>query len=211
MRRFLVSLTLPALVWAVLAMFFLVSGASAQSSSGLSSGSAIPRGDHPLRSTEDESVTLNSLMGQNGLVVFFWSNVCPWTERYTDRIVDLARDYQPAGIAFAAINSNDSTRFPDEDFASMRRTSASAGFPFPYLMDDSGAVSIAFGARNTPQAYLYSNAGALLYEGAIDDSPADPGRVETPYLQLSMDQHLAGQAIGVQLTNALGCTIKLPR
>ena len=206
MRRFPASLALPFLVSA-----FLVSGASAQSGGGLSAGSAIPRGDHPLRSTEDESVTLNSLMGQNGLVVIFWSNVCPWTERYTGRIVHLAREYQPAGIAFAAVNSNDSTRFPDEDFASMRRTSASAGFPFPYLIDDSGAVSIAFGARNTPQVYFFSNAGALLYEGAIDNSPADPDRVETPYLKVGMDQHLAGQAIGVQLTNALGCTIKLPR
>ena len=139
MRKYLASL----------ALVVLVSSASAQTGSGIS-GSAIPRGDHPLRTTEDESATLNGLMGQNGLVVIFWSNVCPWTERYTDRIVDLARDYQPAGIAFAAVNSNDSTRFPDEDFASMRRTSASAGFPFPYLVDDSGAVSIAFGARNTP-------------------------------------------------------------
>ena len=206
MRHFSASLALAFLVSA-----FLVSGAVAQPDGGLSAGSAIPRGDHPLRSTEDESVTLNGLMGQNGLVVIFWSNVCPWTDRYTDRIVDLARDYQPAGIAFAAVNSNDSTRFPDEDFASMRRTSASAGFPFPYLMDDSGAVSIAFGARNTPQVYFFSNAGVLLYEGAIDDSPADPGRVEAPYLQSGMDQHLAGQAIEVQLTNALGCTIKLPR
>lgn len=208
MRRpaFLASLTLASLVLA-----FLASGASAQSIGAVSPDSAIPRGNHPLRSTEDESTTLNSLMGPNGLVVVFWSNVCPWTERYTDRIVDLARDYQPAGIAFAAVNSNDSTRFPDEDFASMRLISASAGFPFPYLMDDSGAVSIAFGARNTPQVYFFSNTGTLLYEGAIDDSPADPGRVETPYLQLGMDQHLAGQAIQVQLTNALGCTIKLPR
>ena len=206
MRRFLASLAL-----AFLASVFLVSCVSAQSGSGISSGSAIPGGDYPLRTTEDQSATLNGLIGQNGLVVVFWSNVCPWTERYTDRIVDLARDYQPAGIAFVAVNSNDSTRFPDEDFASMRRTSASAGFPFPYLMDDSGAVSIAFGARNTPQVYFFSNAGALLYEGAIDDSPADPDRVETPYLQAGMDQHLAGQAIGVQLTNALGCTIKLPR
>lgn len=198
----------------ILVLTFLVSAGSApsaQTGSLQSSGSAIPRGDHPLRTTEEESVTLNDLMGENGLVVAFWSNVCPWTERYTERLVRLARDYQPAGIAFAIINSNDSTRFPDEVFASMRLTAASGGFPFPYLMDDSGAVSIAFGARNTPQVYFYSTVGALLYEGAIDDSPADPERVQVPYLQQGMDQHLAGQAIGVQLTNALGCTIKLPR
>jgi hypothetical protein len=150
-------------------------------------------------------------MGENGLVVVFWSNVCPWTERYTDRIVQLARDYQPAGIAFVAINSNDSTRFPDENFASMRLTAASAGFPFPYLMDDSGAVSLALEAQNTPQVFFYGPDGTRLYEGAIDDSPADASRATTAYVRNAMDQHLAGQPIHVQRTSALGCTIKLPR
>jgi len=196
---------------AFLAFLLLAPSAFAQPGSELGSGSAIPHGDHPLRTTEDESVTLNSLMGENGLVVVFWSNVCPWTERYANRVVSLARDYQPAGISFAAVNSNDSTRFPDEDFASMRRTAASTGFPFPYLMDDSGAVSIALGARNTPQVYFYSTEGALLYEGAIDDSPADSERARSPYLRNAMNQDLAGQAVEVQLTSALGCTIKLPR
>lgn len=198
-------------ILSIVGLILFAAASFAQTSSAQGSASAIPRGDHPLRSTEDQSVSLNGLMGENGLVVLFWSNVCPWTERYTDRVVKLARDYQPAGVAFAAINSNDSTRFPDENFASMRLLADSEGFPFPYLMDDSGAVSIAFGAQNTPQAYFYSPQGALLYEGAIDDSPADPDRVTIPYVQQAMDQHLAGQTIEVQLTSALGCTIKLPR
>lgn len=191
-----------------LLMFFPI-GVSAQSGGRV--GSAIPRGDYPLRTTDDESRTLNSLMSENGLVVVFWSNVCPWTERYADRIVDLARDYQRAGIAFVAINSNDSTRFPEENFASMRRTAASAGFPFPYLMDDGGVVAIGIGSRNAPQVFFYSAAGALLYQGAIDDSPADAERIRSPYLRNAMDQHLASRAIAVEQTSALGCTIKLPQ
>ena len=59
---------------------------------------------------------------------------------------------------------------------------------------------------------LWISGQSVMTDDTFDStSPADPDRVETPYLQLGMDQHLAGQAIGVQLTNALGCTIKLPR
>lgn len=187
----------------------LATATSAQPGGSL--GAVLSEVDLTLRTTDGESTTLNGAMGENGLVVAFWSNVCPWTERYADRIVALARDYQPIGISFLAINSNDSTRFPDEDFASMRRTAASEGFPFPYAMDAAGAFAAAAGARNAPQFFFYSPDGRLLYEGAMDDSPADADRVRSPYLKEAMDQHLAGQAIEVQRTSALGCTIKLPQ
>ena len=38
----------------------------------------------------------------------------------------------------------------------------------------------------------------------IDSSPADPTRVETPYLRNAMDQHLAGQPIDEQLLRRAG-------
>ncbi len=177
---------------------------------GLAPGSPLPAAaDASLRSTTDATVSLRASMGENGLVVVFWSNVCPWTERYAERLVLLARDYQPAGVNFIAVNSNDSTRFPEEDFASMRRMAAQAGFPFPYVVDD-GSLAAAFGVRSAPQVYFFGADGALKYVGAIDSSPADPARVQTAYLRDAMDQVLAGQEVEVRQTNALGCTIKTP-
>lgn len=174
----------------------------------LPTGSAMPEASHSLTTTDNQTATLSSLMGEQGLVVVFWSNVCPWTSRYAERLVDLFREYAPAGVEFVAVNSNDSTRFPDENLASMRRFADSEGFSFAYVMDDGGAIARAFGARNTPHVFLFGVDRALLYDGAIDNSPADPDRVSTRYLKDAMDQSLASQTIDVQRTNALGCTIK---
>ncbi|NNF56657.1 MAG: redoxin domain-containing protein [Rhodothermaceae bacterium] len=189
-----------------LALFFaLVLPVAAQP---ITVGSSLPQGDLALTQADGGQTTLRGLMGENGLVVAFWSNVCPWTERYTERLVILARDYQPTGINFVAVNANDSTRFPEEDVATMRLTADRDGFRFPYVVDPGSALATAFGARNTPQFYFFSADGVLRYEGALDSSPADASRAEDTYLSDAMDQSLAGQEVEVQRTNALGCTIK---
>lgn len=174
----------------------------------LAVGSSLPEGDRSLEAADGSRSTLQSLTGENGLVVVFWSNVCPWTERYTDRLVALARDYAPAGVGFVAVNANDSTRFPEEDVAAMRQTARQAGFTFPYVVDPGSALARAFGAVNAPEVFFFDAGGVLRYEGAMDSSPADPSRVQTAYLREAMDLVLAGQPVGVQSTNALGCTIK---
>lgn len=188
---------------------FLAVGPLANAQDLLPTGASMPESTRVLTSAADGNTTLGTLMGEQGLVVAFWSNVCPWTDRYAQRLVDLSRDYEPAGVGFVAINSNDSTRFPDENLAAMRLLADSEGISFPYVMDDGGAIAQTFGAGNTPQVFFFGPDFSLLYDGAIDDSPADANRVTTPYLRQAMDQSLASQAVDVQRTNALGCTIKL--
>lgn len=203
-------MTSTSLLYVAFAFALFAAPVLAQDGTTVAVGSSLPgAADGTFQLADGSSATLRSLMGESGLVVVFWSNVCPWTERYADRLAILARDYQPAGVRFVAVNSNDSTRFPEEDVASMRRVAAQNGFDFPYLVDD-GSLARALGARNTPQVYFFGMDTVLKYMGAIDSSPADPSRVETPYLKNAMDQHLAGQAIEVRQTNALGCTIKTP-
>lgn len=175
----------------------------------LTVGSSLPaEASGRFAAADGSTVNARDLMGENGLVVAFWSNVCPWTERYAPRLAALARDYVPAGIGFVAVNANDSTRFPEENRDGMQRTAAEHGFTFPYIADEGNALATAFGARNAPQVYFFDAAGVLLYAGAIDDSPADAERVEDAYLREAMDLHLAGQPLEVRQTNAIGCTLK---
>src|SRR5690606_17963909 len=191
-----------------LVLLFLLAGLAAPASAQLQVGQPLPEAAFSLTSAAGGTVTPSGLAGEHGLVVVFWSNVCPWTDRYAERLVALARDYAPAGIAFLAVNANDSTRFPDEDVATMRLTADRAGFPFPYAVDEGGRLADALGARTAPEV-SFSDAGMVLrYRGALDSSPADPARVEHPYLRDAMDLVLAGREVEVQSTNALGCTIK---
>jgi thiol-disulfide isomerase/thioredoxin len=171
-------------------------------------GQPLPEAAFSLTSAAGGPLSLSGLAGENGLVVVFWSNVCPWTDRYADRLAALAREYEPAGIGFVAVNANDSTRFPDEDVATMRLTADRAGFSFPYAVDGGGLLANVLGATNTPQAFFFDSATVLRYRGAIDNSPADPARVDVAYLRNAMDFVLAGEEVEVQSTNALGCTVK---
>ena len=78
----------------------------------------------------------------------------------------------------------------------------------PYIEDADGRLATAFDARSVPHSFLFGPSMTLLYDGTIDDSPAAPDRVRTPYLAQAMDQSVAGLPIEVQRTQAFGCTVK---
>ncbi len=183
----------------------LTAGASAQ---GLTYGDPIPLGGTSFQAADGAQTALNTAKGSSGLVVVFWSNACPWTDRYAPRLADLAARYTPAGFGFVLVNANDPAMAPREAASASREVSTSAGLVMPYLADPGGQLAAAFGVSNAPHAFFFDASGALRYDGTIDDSPASAERVRVPYLAQAMDQSVAGLAVEVQRTQAFGCTLK---
>ncbi len=183
----------------------LAGGASAQ---GLTYGDAVPLATESFATADGAQTALASASGSAGLVVVFWSNACPWTDRYAPRLADLAARYTPAGIGFVLVNANDPAVAERETVAASRGLSTTAGLVMPYLADPSGSLAAAFGATSAPHAFFFDGAGALRYDGTIDDSPASADRVRVPYLAQAMDQSVAGLPIEIQRTQAFGCTLK---
>jgi len=181
----------------------LTASASAQE---LTHGAALPLAGDAFTTADGASVTLGGASGTAGLVVVFWSDTCPWTERYTPRLASLIATYTPAGIAFVLVNSN----APGEadPATAARETATRGGLAVPYVLDSQGLLAGAFGVRNAPHAYFFDGGGALRYSGALDDSPASADRVRVPYLAQAMDQSVASLPIEVQQTQAIGCTIE---
>ena len=171
-------------------------------------GDPVPQASTSFATADGSSTSLGAASGSAGLVVVFWSNACPWADRYAPRLADLVARYTPAGVGFVLVNSGDPAVSPRETPAASRETSTAAGLAVPYLADASGALAAAFGATSTPHAFFFGPDGALRYDGTVDDSPASADRVRTPYLAQAMDQSVAGLPIEVQRTQAFGCTIK---
>ena len=190
----------------LLAVLVLVAAASAPTAQ-IGYGDPVPLADREF-SVGSGLGTLDGIAGPAGLVVVFWSNACPWTERYTPRLDDLVGTYVPAGVGMVLVNSNDPAQNERESMAATREWLAQSAVATPYLFDPDGALAEAFGARNTPHAFFFGPDGTLLYDGAIDDSPASADRVQVPYLAQAMDQSIAGMAIEVQRTQAFGCSVK---
>ncbi len=89
--------------------------------------------------------------------------------------------------------------------------SASRGAkPSHVLLDPSGEIGHAYGARVTPHMYIIGKDGALLYAGAIDSIPSwrtDDIAKARNYVIAALDEIGRGQKVTDSSTRAYGCTI----
>ena len=161
-----------------------------------------------LRGTDGKIHTVNDFVGAQALVVIFFSNICPYCRVYEDRLVRLATEFEPKGIKFVAICSNDGDDFPEESFQQMIARAREMEAPFPFLHDESQVVAAAFAATATPEVFLFNSSLALVYQGGIDDSPDTPEEVKTNYLKDAIEATLAGRTPVETETQPFGCTIK---
>ena len=126
-----------------------------------------------LPATDGEIYTLSDVMGENGVVVAFICNHCPYVLAILDRIIRDARDLKAHGIGFAAICSNDPVAYPADSFDKMVEMANAREFPFPYLHDADQSVARAYDAACTPDFFGLNKSGALQYRGRLDASRRD--------------------------------------
>ena len=72
-----------------------------------------PAPDFRLPATDGKTYALADVAGENGTVIVFICNHCPYVKAVIDRLVADARVLAADGIGFAAICSNDATDYPD--------------------------------------------------------------------------------------------------
>lgn len=191
------------LVWLLAAL-----AAAVPARAQLATGDALPAPGQALPTVDGRSTTLAGEAGTQGLVVLFWSNTCPWGDRYAGRVAALADTYRPAGFGVVLVNSNAPDRLEAESPEAGRAALAEAGLALPYLLDADGAVATAFGVRSAPHAFVFDGGGQLAYDGAIDDSPSSADRVERAYLTEALDRLVAGLPVEIQKTQPFGCRMR---
>jgi len=129
-----------------------------------------PAPDFRLPGVDGQTHTLQSVRGQNGLLVMFICNHCPYVRAIRDRLIRDAAELKAYGINTVAIMSNDPTDYPEDSFANMKQTAELFGFPFPYLYDETQETAKAFGAVCTPDFFGYNTDLKLQYRGRLDES-----------------------------------------
>jgi peroxiredoxin len=152
--------------------------------------------------------------GAAATVVVFTCNHCPYALAWHDRIAAVARDYRERGVRVYAVNSNDATRYPRDSYEAMQeRVAADGDWPMPYLHDESQEVARAFGARVTPDVFVFAvdeagdDAGRLIYRGAPDADSGDPS-LDAQWLRDALDDELAGGPVARPETEPVGCSVK---
>lgn len=143
------------------------------------------------------------------LCIIFTCNHCPYARAYEDRIIALDGEFFEEGnMQFILINSNDSTDYPEDSYASMVEHAKEKKYMFPYCHDSSQEVAKSFGALCTPHVFVFDDARRLRYKGTIDDNWQDASKVTKKYLRDAIEALENDQDPPVKEANAIGCSIK---
>lgn len=176
----------------------------------LAIGAKAPLTDVEVEDVSGEILTLDEVAGENGLLVNFSCNTCPWVSRWEDRYNPIARLAKENGIGVIALNPNSAIRDRGEGMEDMKQRAKESGYEFYYALDKNSRIAEAFGATRTPHIFLFNADMELVYRGAIDDNANSAEDVEKPYLIEAINELNAGKEISTKVTKSLGCTIKWP-
>jgi len=138
------------------------------------------------------------------VVLVFTCNHCPVAVAYEDRLVALAKEYEPKGVRLIAVNCNN---IPADRLDKMKERAEQKGFNFPYLYDSSQKMGHDYGATVTPHVFVLAKDRKVAYMGAVDDS-MNAAKVKTHYLRSALDALLAGKKPPKAVTQQFGCSIK---
>lgn len=164
--------------------------------------------DFTLKTPAGDSVTMSESIGENGLLIAFICNHCPYVKAIADRLASDARTLQSEGIGVLAVMSNDYRKVPDDAPPQMERFAAQHGFTFPYLIDEDQGVGKAYGAVCTPDFFGLNREGTLQYRGRLDDAKMGDASNRTPELLDAM-RLIADTGDGPkEQTPSMGCSIK---
>ena len=120
-----------------------------------------------LKSINGELLTLNDVKGENGTLIMFICNHCPYVKAVIKDLVEDCEKLKDLGINSAAIMSNDTINYPEDSFENMVKFSKINKFNFPYLLDSTQEIAKKYGAVCTPDFFGYNNNLELQYRGRI--------------------------------------------
>jgi len=120
-----------------------------------------------LNSTENKIISLDDVKGENGTLIMFICNHCPYVIATIKDIVKTSIELKKIKINTVAIMSNDPTDYPEDSFDKMKEFSKKYEFDFHYLYDKDQSVGKNYDALCTPDFFGYNSNLELQYRGRI--------------------------------------------
>ena len=162
-----------------------------------------------LKSVNNEFVKLNDAKGENGTLIMFICNHCPYVKAVIEDIVEDCMNLEKLGIKSLAICSNDAKNYPEDSFDKMKEFSKNYNFNFQYLIDETQEVAKKYDAVCTPDFFGYNKNLELQYRGRIRElKDLKPIRSGESDLYKAMKQ-ISETNIGPKdQTQSMGCSIK---
>ena len=147
-------------------------------------------------------------------LVLEWVNPgCPFVRKhYSGNMQATQNEAKAKGAVWLAVNSTAESQSDYHKPADLAKWMQSKNAAVnATLMDTSGEIGKAFGAKVTPHMYIIDPKGTLVYAGAIDSKPTarvDDIKDATNYVKQALSESQSGKPVSVATTNAYGCTVK---
>ena len=168
----------------------------------------MPVQNYKVKSIDGDFMSLNDNIKNNGILVVFTSNKCPFVIMWEDRYKLIEDECLKSDIGMVYINSNEARRDGDDSIDKMKEHARKMGYKYPYLIDRNSKIANSFGAKTTPHIFLFNKNKKLIYKGAIDDNYKSIKNVKEKYLINAITQLNNNEEIKINTTKAIGCSIK---
>lgn len=173
-----------------------------------------PAPDFTLTDVTGTEHTLSDYTAEGKIVVLEWFNPdCPVVKSRYDKFEGeiaptLALEKQHAdSVVWLRINSGaEGKQGAGKD--RNERAMTEFGIETPIVLDMTGKVGKAYGAKVTPEMYVIDAEGVLRYHGAIDDAQGKRQLGDKYYLNDALQAVSAGETVTEQQNKARGCGIK---
>ena len=104
-----------------------------------------------LKSTENKILSLNDIKGENGTLIMFICNHCPYVKAIIKDLAEDCNELKKDGINSVAIMSNDTENYPEDSFDNMIKFADVNNFgEVNYLFDETQEIAKKYGAVCTP-------------------------------------------------------------
>jgi peroxiredoxin len=164
--------------------------------------------DFNLLSVDGDRYNLEKVRGENGLVVAFICNHCPYVKSIVDKIRMESEYLGKLGVGFVAINSNDAIAYPEDSYENMQIFAQTHGFKFPYLFDKTQEVAKKYDAVCTPDFFGFNSKLKLEYRGRLDSAKKDIVPDAKRELFIAMSEIAKTDEFKGEQIASIGCSIK---
>ena len=166
-----------------------------------------------LKASNGKDVSLSDFKGKY-VVLEWWNYQCPFVQKHYDsgNMQKLQKELTKKGVVWLIICSSAQGKqgYVTAEKANELMKSYSMG-QTAILLDPAGDVGHAYKAKTSPQMFLITPKGKLVYDGAIDSikstNKADIAKAEN-YLLRAYNEVINGKEVSKPKTQPYGCTVK---
>ncbi len=191
------------------AFYVALASATAQAEAGIGK----PAPNFTLTDSNGDSHSLSDYEGK--IVVLEWLNHgCPFVKKHytSGNMQNLQKTYTKKGVIwFSVISSAPGKQGYCTPEQANEITMEKEAAPTAVLLDPEGTAGKLYGAKTTPHMFIISKEGELVYNGGIDDIRStdveDVSKAKN-YVQMALDELLAGKEVSEKTSQPYGCSVK---